>query len=172
MPGNFFDANLLLHVASGDPAKADRAGELIGACGTISVQVRNEIADVARRKMGMSWTATSAFLSTIAVCCRYSLSPSTYTERNGSPARRALWTVDLRCHDRRRGAARPLVLCSGCERGGGLDPIAAPWRALSRSAERTAPELCSAFARSGQTCSGDGQTRRPCIGQSLVGPSG
>ena len=63
MPGIFFDTNVLLYVASGDPAKADRAEELIGAGGMISVQVLNEIANVARRKMGLSWTETRAFLS-------------------------------------------------------------------------------------------------------------
>jgi predicted nucleic acid-binding protein len=65
MPGSFFDTNVLLYVASGDPAKADRAEGLIGAGGTISVQVLNEITNVARRKMGMSWTETRAFLSMI-----------------------------------------------------------------------------------------------------------
>jgi predicted nucleic acid-binding protein len=65
MPGSFFDTDVLLYVASGDPAKADRAEELIGAGGTISVQVLNEITNVARRKMGMSWTETRAFLSMI-----------------------------------------------------------------------------------------------------------
>jgi predicted nucleic acid-binding protein len=34
---------VLLYVASGDPAKADRAEELIGAGGTISVQVLNQM---------------------------------------------------------------------------------------------------------------------------------
>ena len=65
MPGSFFDTNVLLYVASGDPAKADRAEELIVAGGTISVQVLNEITNIARRKMGMSWTETRAFLSMI-----------------------------------------------------------------------------------------------------------
>jgi predicted nucleic acid-binding protein len=65
MPGKFFDSNVLLCVASGDPAKADRAERLIGDGGTISVQVLNEIANVARRKMGMSWTETHAFLSLV-----------------------------------------------------------------------------------------------------------
>jgi len=65
MPGSFFDTHVLLYVASGDPAKADRAEELIGAGGTISAQVLNEITNVARRKMGMSWTETRAFLSMI-----------------------------------------------------------------------------------------------------------
>jgi predicted nucleic acid-binding protein len=63
MPGSFFDTNVLLYVASGDLAKADRAEELIGAGGMISVQVLNEVTNVARRKMGMSWTETRAFLS-------------------------------------------------------------------------------------------------------------
>ena len=63
MPGNFFDTNVLLYVASGDPAKADRAEELIGAGGIISVQVLNEITNVARRKIGLPWTETRALLS-------------------------------------------------------------------------------------------------------------
>jgi len=62
MPGSFFDTNVLLYLASGDPAKADRAERLVAAGGTISVQVLNEIANVARRKMGMSWKETNSFL--------------------------------------------------------------------------------------------------------------
>ena len=65
MPGNFFDTNVLVYIASGDSVKADRAEELIGAGGTISVQVLNEITNVARRKMGMSWTETHRFLAMI-----------------------------------------------------------------------------------------------------------
>jgi predicted nucleic acid-binding protein len=65
MPGSFFDTNVLLYVASGDPAKANRAETLVRDGGIISVQVLNEIANVARRKMGMSWTETRAFLSMI-----------------------------------------------------------------------------------------------------------
>jgi predicted nucleic acid-binding protein len=65
MPGSFFNTDVLLSVASRDPAKADQAERLIGAGGIISVQLMNEIANVARRKLGMSWTQTRAFLSTI-----------------------------------------------------------------------------------------------------------
>ena len=65
MPGSFFDTNVLLYIASDHPAKANRAEELIADGGTISVQVLNEIANVARRKMAMSWTETHAFLSMI-----------------------------------------------------------------------------------------------------------
>jgi predicted nucleic acid-binding protein len=65
MPANFFDTNVLVYLASGDPTKADRAEKLIGTGGEISVQVLNELANVARRKMQMSWTETRAFLNMI-----------------------------------------------------------------------------------------------------------
>jgi predicted nucleic acid-binding protein len=65
MRGRFFDTNVLLYVASSDAAKADRAQELIGEGGMISVQVLNEITNVARRKTAMSWVETRAFLATI-----------------------------------------------------------------------------------------------------------
>jgi predicted nucleic acid-binding protein len=63
MPGSFFDTNVLVYIASSDAAKADRAEAAIAAGGTISVQVLNELTNVARRKMQMSWTDTHAFLT-------------------------------------------------------------------------------------------------------------
>ena len=65
MPGNFLDSNIILYVASRQQAKADRAEELIANGGTISVQVLNEIANVSRRKMRMSWVETRDFLSMV-----------------------------------------------------------------------------------------------------------
>lgn len=65
MPGSFIDTNVLVYLASGDPAKADRAEQIAAAGGTISVQVLNELANVLRRKMGLSWTETRTFLSTM-----------------------------------------------------------------------------------------------------------
>lgn len=65
MPGSFFDSNVLLYIASADKAKADRAERLVAEGGTISVQVLNEIANVARRKMTLSWDETRAFLSMV-----------------------------------------------------------------------------------------------------------
>ena len=65
MPGSFFDTNVLLYLASGDAAKADRAERLVAVGGTISVQVLNEIANVARRKMRMSWKETNGFLAMV-----------------------------------------------------------------------------------------------------------
>jgi predicted nucleic acid-binding protein len=63
MPGSFFDTNVLIYLASADEAKADRAEAIIGSGGAISVQILNELANVARRKMQMSWRDTYAFLS-------------------------------------------------------------------------------------------------------------
>ena len=63
MPGSFFDTNVLVYLASGDAAKADRAEATLARGGAISVQVLNEIANVARRKMRMSWDDTHAFLN-------------------------------------------------------------------------------------------------------------
>lgn len=62
MPASFFDTNVLVYIASGDAAKADRAEAALAAGGAISVQVLNELANVARRKMRMSWAETHAFL--------------------------------------------------------------------------------------------------------------
>jgi len=65
MPGDFFDTNVLVYVAAGSSAKAKRAERIIVAGGVISVQVLNELANVARRKMRLPWTETRAFLSLI-----------------------------------------------------------------------------------------------------------
>ena len=65
MPGNFLDSNVILYLASSQQAKADRAEELIATGGTISVQVLNEIVNVSRRKMRMSWDETRDFLSMV-----------------------------------------------------------------------------------------------------------
>jgi predicted nucleic acid-binding protein len=65
MPGSFFDTNVLVYIASGDAAKADRAEEIIGDGGVISVQVLNELTNVARRKMRMTWPDTRSFLSAL-----------------------------------------------------------------------------------------------------------
>lgn len=63
MPGSFFDTDVLVYIASDDSTKADRAEEIIGNGGMISVQVLNELTHVARRKMRMAWPDTRSFLS-------------------------------------------------------------------------------------------------------------
>jgi predicted nucleic acid-binding protein len=62
MPASFVDTNVLVYLASADAAKADRAEAVIAAGGAISVQVLNELTNVARRKMQMPWTDIHAFL--------------------------------------------------------------------------------------------------------------
>jgi predicted nucleic acid-binding protein len=65
MPGSFFDTNVLVYLASSDHGKADQAERVIANGGTISVQVLNELTNVARRKMLLSWTDTHDFLSLV-----------------------------------------------------------------------------------------------------------
>jgi predicted nucleic acid-binding protein len=66
----FFDTNVLLYLLSGDAAKADRAEALVIVGGVISVQVLNEFASVASRKLGMSWAEIREVLDTIRAVCR------------------------------------------------------------------------------------------------------
>jgi predicted nucleic acid-binding protein len=65
MPGSFFDTNILVYLASDDAAKADRAEAIVREGGAISVQVLNEVANVARRTMQLSWEETSGLLSSL-----------------------------------------------------------------------------------------------------------
>ena len=65
MPGDFFDTNVLLYMASGDSEKADRAEALVRDGGSVSVQVLNEIANVARRKMRLSWNEAHRLIGLI-----------------------------------------------------------------------------------------------------------
>ena len=65
----FFDTNVLLYLLSGDVSKADRAEKLLAAGGVISVQVLNEFASVASRKLGMSWMEIREVLETVRAVC-------------------------------------------------------------------------------------------------------
>jgi predicted nucleic acid-binding protein len=65
MPADFFDTSVLIYTASGDANKADRAEAAIALGGAISVQVLNEVANVARRKMRMSWPEAHALLNSL-----------------------------------------------------------------------------------------------------------
>jgi predicted nucleic acid-binding protein len=58
----FIDANVLLYLASADEQKITRVEGILAQGGTISVQILNEIANVARRKMRMEWAETIAFV--------------------------------------------------------------------------------------------------------------
>lgn len=65
MSGPFLDTNVLVYLASADARKADVAQALLAAGGVVSVQVLNELANVARRKMGLGWAETAEFLAMI-----------------------------------------------------------------------------------------------------------
>ena len=71
MPGIkvFIDTNILLYLLSEDSNKADRAETIIRAGGTISVQVLNEFANVAHRKLAMSWIEINELISLIRSLC-------------------------------------------------------------------------------------------------------
>jgi predicted nucleic acid-binding protein len=61
----FVDTNVLLYLLSGDAAKADRAEALLTGRIVISVQVLNEFANVARRKLGLAWSQVECALQDI-----------------------------------------------------------------------------------------------------------
>ena len=65
----FFDTNVVLYLLSGDAAKADRAEELLAIGGSISVQVLNEFASVALRKLRMSWAEIREVLAQVRAVC-------------------------------------------------------------------------------------------------------
>ena len=65
----FFDTNVLLYLLSADAAKADRAEELLVQGGHISVQVLNEFAAIAIRKLKMSHAEVRETLAPIRAVC-------------------------------------------------------------------------------------------------------
>jgi predicted nucleic acid-binding protein len=65
----FFDTNVLLYLLSDEPTKADRAEVLISRGGVVSVQVLNEFASVATRKLSMTVPEIREILSTVRTLC-------------------------------------------------------------------------------------------------------
>jgi predicted nucleic acid-binding protein len=69
MPGGFVDSNVLVYAFTSDP-RAATAQALLGRGCTTSVQGLNEFANVARRKLGMSWSEVRTALMDIRTLCR------------------------------------------------------------------------------------------------------
>ena len=65
----FIDTSVLLYLLSAEEAKAGRVEELLVAGGTISVQVLNEFAAVATRKLRMSIADVREVLGTVRAVC-------------------------------------------------------------------------------------------------------
>lgn len=61
----FIDTNVLLYLTDDDLQKAQRAEELLREGGVISVQVLDEFANVASRKMRVPWPALHDLLQAI-----------------------------------------------------------------------------------------------------------
>ena len=75
---SFFDTNVLLYLLSKDAAKADLAEALLATGGVVSVQVLNEFASVATRKLAMTIPEIREILSTIRACVVRSLDIETH----------------------------------------------------------------------------------------------
>ena len=65
----FFDTNVLLYLLSANEKKADRVEEILTPGSTISVQVLNEFASVAMRKLGMKAAEVREALDPIKTIC-------------------------------------------------------------------------------------------------------
>ena len=70
MAERFFDTNVLLYLLSSDSSKADRAEAALATGGILSVQVLNEFASVARRKIRMPIDEIREVLSTVRAVCK------------------------------------------------------------------------------------------------------
>ncbi|MDA3887874.1 MAG: PIN domain-containing protein [Allgaiera sp.] len=68
MSAEFADTNIVLYLLDNGP-KADRAEAILGQGPRISVQVLNEAAVNCRRKAGLGWEDTAAFLAGIRALC-------------------------------------------------------------------------------------------------------
>lgn len=66
----FIDSNVLLYIISADPAKRDRAKDVLAGGGVVSTQVLNEFANVASKKYRVAWGPVREALGTIKAFCR------------------------------------------------------------------------------------------------------
>jgi predicted nucleic acid-binding protein len=65
----FFDTNVLICVVGEREQRTIRAEALVASGGVVSIQVLNEVAAVARRKLGMTWEEIEDALAAIRVLC-------------------------------------------------------------------------------------------------------
>jgi predicted nucleic acid-binding protein len=65
----FFDTNVLVYVVAHSDERTAVAEPLVARGGVVSVQVLNELASVASRKLGMAWGEIGEALTAIRVLC-------------------------------------------------------------------------------------------------------
>lgn len=84
----FVDTNVLLYLLSADARKADRAEALLQDGPAISVQVLNEFASVARRKLGLQWDEIGDVLAAVRAGCKvHALTEEVHDRGRGIAAR-------------------------------------------------------------------------------------
>lgn len=79
----FFDTTVLIYAVSRDDPGAEIAEELLSRGGSISVQVLNEFAAVARRKLAMPWDEIAEALGAIRALCKPVVPLSTELHEEG-----------------------------------------------------------------------------------------
>lgn len=104
----FIDSNVLIYLMSADSTKADQAEAIVRAGALISVQVLDEVANVARRKLGMSWQDLNEFLTLVRSLC----SPESLTIETHDRGRRVAERYGLSVYDAMIVAS---ALLAGCE---------------------------------------------------------
>lgn len=65
----FFDTNVVVYVIGERERRTGTAEALLVGGGVVSVQVLNELANVARRKLAMSWEEIDAAIAAIRALC-------------------------------------------------------------------------------------------------------
>jgi predicted nucleic acid-binding protein len=65
----FFDTSVLVYVVGQKYERTDMAEALLAGGGIISVQVLNELANVSRKKLRMSWEEIDEALGAVRVLC-------------------------------------------------------------------------------------------------------
>ncbi len=106
MSADFADTNVILYLLDDGP-KADRAEVILGQGPRISVQVLNEALVNCRRKAGLSWQETGAFLAGIQSLCQV----ETLTLQTHQVGRALAETYQLSVYDAMIVAA---ALIAGC----------------------------------------------------------
>lgn len=81
-PDHFLDSNVLVYAFTND-ARAEVAQALLERGGVIGVQCLNEFANVARRKLGMSWPEVHQALAAVRTLCPTVLSMDVATHAEG-----------------------------------------------------------------------------------------
>ncbi len=65
----FFDTNVLVYLVGQQDERTALAEALVAGGGVVSVQVLNELAAVARRKLGLNWEEVGEALAALRVLC-------------------------------------------------------------------------------------------------------